>query len=181
MLNFRMKCESCHKEFSDILKHVRKSESCQTVYNMEELTCERKMIRIQKKREQQKFAYENSKSEILAKNKRYKEEHKEKIKGKNKKYKEEHKEEIIGKNKKYHEENKSEISKRKATSYQKNRGFICQRKRFENHLQETNTRSYVTEQQQHLYYHTENFCQPDTMEYLNHSIEFVIHVEKLQL
>ena len=139
---------------------------------MEELTCERKMIRIQKKREKQKFAYENSKSEILAKNKRYKEEHKEKIKGKNKKYKEEHKEEIIGKNKKYHEENKSEISKRKATSYQKNRGFICQRKRFENHLQETNTRSYVTEQQQHLYYHTKDFCQPDTMEYLNHSIEY---------
>ena len=32
---------------------------------------------------------------------------------------------------------------------------------------------YNTYQQQHLYHHARGFCQPETMEFLNHSIEFV--------
>jgi hypothetical protein len=44
-----LKCKFCNKEFADILKHLKKSEACTKVYDIDALVTERKMARMEKK------------------------------------------------------------------------------------------------------------------------------------
>ena len=77
--------------------------------------------------------------------------------------------------KKYYESNKKSIREKQAVSYRNSKSRICQRQRFYKTF--SNRRiyiemSFITQQQKHLYYHTQGFCQPETMPDLNHSVEF---------
>ena len=147
-----MKCSNCKKEFLDILKHLRKNKVCQSDYDMDSLVLERKLIRIQKKRNLMKDSYDKKKDDIL--------------KQKKENYRENRKE-ILEKRKKYYNENKDIICQKKADR----KGLISQRKRFKKYFPENAAKSYLTEQQEHLFDHVEGFCRPDTMKYLNHSVE----------
>ena len=79
----------------------------------------------------------------------------------------ENREDVLEKRKKYYNENKDKICQKMADR----KGLISQRKRFKKFFPENAVKSYLTEQQEHLYDHSEGFCQPLTMKYLNHSVE----------
>jgi hypothetical protein len=136
-----LKCKFCNKEFADILKHLKKSEACTKVYDIDALVTERKMARMEKKRMYMKL-YEN----------------KNKVK-------------ILEGKKEHYEKNRDLIRKQMSSYYKKSRAQVCQRQRFRKHVVPKDTLSYLTEQQEHLYHHTNGFCQPETMKYLNHSVE----------
>ena len=122
--------------------------------------------------DKKKEYYVEEKEQILCQNAEYYEEKKETILNHKKQYYKEKQEEILNKKKEYHVQNREDICKKKAASYQTSRPLICQRKRFERYLTTKSTKSYLSDQQQHLYHHTEGLCQPETMTFLNHSVEF---------
>ena len=121
--------------------------------------------------DKKKEYYVEEKEQILCQNAEYYEEKKETILNHKKQYYKEKQEEILNKKKEYHVQNREDICKKKAASYQTSRPLICQRKRFERYLTTKSTKSYLSDQQ-HLYHHTEGLCQPETMTFLNHSVEF---------
>ena len=122
--------------------------------------------------EQNKEYYEQNREKILDQKIEYYEEKKEKILDHKKEYYKEKRKEILCQKKEYYVQNKDDICKNRAASYKKSRPLICQRQRFKRYLTEKVTFSYLSQQQQHLYHHTTGFCQPETMKFLNHSIEF---------
>ena len=137
-----MKCKKCGKAFKDLVRHLRNSNDCQFSYDFEALSNDRKTASLARKHNYNKTNYEENKERILA--------------NKKKNYK----------------ENKSKFKQRNAENYKKNKPFICQRKRFKKYFKPKQAMSYINHQQEHLFFHTLGFCQPETMSYLNHSIEF---------
>ena len=93
----KMKCDYCNKDFGDVLKHLKKSELCQTVYDMESLVNERKLIRLQKKRDCQKILYEKKRERILKQKKEYYQDNKDEILSKQQDHYKENQEEILPK------------------------------------------------------------------------------------
>lgn len=75
-------------------------------------------------------------------------------------------------NKKYYKKNREKIRKNKAENYQKSKGNRFQHKRFRKHFRREHALAYVTSQQEHLFHHSQGVCQPETMENLNHCIEY---------
>ena len=91
--------------------------------------------------------------------------------------------------KKYYDDHKGEISdKRKISSrnvdrlgkkqadnkkfYRKTKAYIYQRKRFKKHYTRFNVRNFITPQQEHLWHHMQEFCQPETVSKFNHSVQY---------
>ena len=147
-----MKCKVCEIEFRDLIRHLKNSIKCQSSYDMQVLINERKAASFKKKSSNNKKYYENNKADILEK--------------KGKHYEENH-ENILHSKKQYYTENKEIILEKRRKSRPKD----CQRKRFQKHFTGKDAMKYITEQQEHLFHHTEEFCQPETMPHLNHSIE----------
>ena len=167
-----MKCQNCNKDYCDIIKHLRKNKDCKKAYNFDELAAERKSIRLQKQRDSMKKLYEQKKEKICLQKKEYYKKNKEKILNQNRENYKQKRERILKQNKDYYGKNKIDICLKKAVSFQKTRPLVCQRKRFQKYLTEKATCAYLSEQQQHLYHHTKGFCQPETMTFLNHSVEY---------
>ena len=168
----KMKCDYCNKDFGDVLKHLKKSELCQTVYDMESLVNERKLIRLQKKRDCQKILYEKKRERILKQKKEYYQDNKDEIISKRQDHYKENKDEILSKRQDHYKENRVEILQKKKEYYQKFKHLIYQRHRFRNYIAKEEILSYRSQAQEHLYHHTNGFCQPQTMSYLNHSVDF---------
>ena len=137
-----MKCKFCATEYKDILRHLKTSIDCQSVYDIEAMKKERVEARQKKKKVDNKNHYDKHKNKILKDKSNY------------------------------YTENKETIREKQAVSYRKYRSKVCQRKRFRKHFTVEHAMAYITEQQEHLYHHTTGICQPETMPYLNHSIEF---------
>ena len=148
-----MKCKVCAIEFKDIVRHLKNSIKCQTSYDMEALKNERNLERLKKKSSNNKKYYKDNKAEI---------------KEGFKKYHAQNQESILHSKKQYYAAKRDIILEKKKKSRPKD----CQRKRFQKHFSVKDAMRYITQQQEHLFHHTEEFCQPETMLYLNHSIEF---------
>ena len=121
-----------------------------------------------------KKLYEQKKENICLQRKEYYKKNKEKILNQNRENYKQKRERILKQKKYYYGKNKIDICLKKAASFQKTRPLICQRKRFQKYLTEKATCAYLSEQQQHLYHHTKGFCQPETMTFLNHSVEYYV-------
>lgn len=149
-----MKCKFCDQHFVDILKHILKNEACNVDHMMEE----RRLLRLEKKRFYMKNRFENDKTgEILEKRR----DHYEKEKNKILKYKEV-----------YYEMNKDEVREKQAAYYSRSKSAVCQRQRFRKFLLARDILSYLSKPQEHLFHHSTGFCQPETIKYLNHSVEY---------
>ena len=116
--------------------------------------------------------YEENREKMLDQNKEYYKEKRDNILDQKKDYYKEQKEQILDQKKEYYHNNRDDILKKKAASYKDSKPVSCQRQRFKKYLSEKATASYLSDQQQHLYHHTEGCCQPETMKFLNHSIEY---------
>ena len=136
-----MKCKVCAKDFKDILRHLKSSKKCQSLYDMQALKKERVMVRLSMKKIANQRHYNENKVQILN----------EKIK--------------------YYEDNKQTIRKKQNMSYKLSRSNVFQRRRFKKCFTRKYAMAYITKQQEHLYHHTKEFCQGETMPQLNHSIE----------
>ena len=62
-----MKCNKCNKDCVDLLKHLRKNKPCQSEYDMVSLIEERKLRRLEKKRQLNKALYDKNRQEISVK------------------------------------------------------------------------------------------------------------------
>ena len=127
---------------------------------------------LEEEKEQRKDHYIENGEKILENRKEDYDESKEKILDRKKKHYEEHKEKILENRKEHYNEKRVSIRANQAEYYKKTRSQIYQRQRFRKHFDKKNAMSYLTVHQEHLYHHTNGFCQPETMEYLNHSIEY---------
>ena len=152
-----MKCDFCTTDFKDILRHLKKSMKCQSVYDVEALQNERNLESLENKKLKDKRLYQKNKDKILNHRKIYYENNQEKI---------------LGNKKLYYKANKATFMNKNAANYKKSKSLIFQRKRFKKYFIAKRAMSYITHQQEHLYFHTMDFCQPETMQYLNHSVEF---------
>ena len=137
-----MKCKFCDQHFVDILKHILKNEACKAVYNVDHMMEERRLLRLEKKRSYMKNRYENDKNKIL----------------KSKEV--------------YYEMNKDEVRVKQAAYYSRSKSAVCQRQRFRKFLLARDILSYLSKPQEHLFHHSSGFCQPETIKYLNHSVEY---------
>ena len=152
-----MKCDFCTKDFIDILRHLKNSSKCQSVYDIEALQKDRNLARLEKKKSNDKRFYREKKEKILNDRKGHYKSNKEKI---------------LENKKQYYQANKATFKNKNAVNYQKSKSLICQRKRFKKCFTRKHAMSYINHQQEHLYFHTMDICQPETMRYLNHSVEF---------
>ena len=91
---------------------------------------------------------------------------------KKQKYYEANKSSILKKQGEYKQTNRSIFKKKKAEYYVKNKSLISQKKRFFNYFTKEDASKYLTAHQEHLYQHTLGICQPESMQMLNHSIEY---------
>ena len=148
-----MDCKVCGVSFKDILKHLRKNEICAEEYDLSDIVLQRKLKRLEKKkiRSREKYAIEkNIKKEYYKVNKSS----------------------IRDKQADYKKSKKDDIKVYMARYYSKNRSQYAQKKRFLKHFKEKDAMKYITSHQEHLFLHTEGFCQPESMQSLNHSIEY---------
>ena len=81
---------------------------------------------------------------------------------------EQNRDEILTARKVYYVKNRADICEK----YKKSRGLIFQRRRFKRYFREKHALSYLSQQQMHLYHHINGFCQPETIQCFNHSVEF---------
>ena len=149
------------------------------------------LARQEKKQEYDKKFYDDHKKEISDKRKKSsrKVDRLEKKQAYNQKFYDDHKGEISDKrkisskkydrpekkrayDKKFYDDHKEDILDKKGKSYRKTKAFIYQRKRFRKHFTRSNVRALITPQQEHLWHHTKEFCQPETMPKFNHSVQY---------
>ena len=126
--------------------------------------------------EEKKEYYEENKSKILEERKEYYEENKSKILEERKEYYEKNKSKILGDRKEYYEDKREIIRAQQKSYYRNSRAKVSQKRRFNkyfwNMTPHRNPMSYVTPEQEHLYKHSQGYCQAETMANLNHAIEF---------
>ena len=74
-----MKCKVCDQHFVDILKHILKNEACKAAYNVDHILEERKLLRLDKKRNYMRKRYVDKNEEILKQRKDHYESEKQRI------------------------------------------------------------------------------------------------------
>ena len=148
-----MKCKVCDQHFVDILKHILKNEACKAAYNVDQIMEERRLVRLDKKRKYMRKRYVDKNEEILKQKKDHYESEKQRI---------------LKDRKDYYEINHDEVREKQAAYYRRSR----QRQRFRKYLLAKDVLSYLSKPQEHLFHHSNGFCQPETMKYLNHSVEY---------
>ena len=137
-----MICKLCNGEFKDVLKHLKKSVTCQDEEYIEEIVQSRRSERLAKKRERSKDYYERNKeavSEVRAE---------------------------------HYTLNKDCIRKNQAKYYEKGKNIVAQRQRFAKHFGHNDAMKYLTTEQIHLFEHCNSVCQPESMRTFNHSVEY---------
>ena len=163
-----MKCTVCYKKFSDILKHLRKNPGCESGYDVDHIVQQRRILRLEKMKARSKIQYDEEKS---LRQKRYLT-NRSQIRETQSKYKRRNKLSVRVKNLQYKFENRKSIKEKNAKYYTKKRSLINQKKRFYKHFKEKGALKYITSHQDHLFYHSLGICQPESMQSLNHSIEY---------
>ena len=72
-----MKCANCELDFKDVLHHIKLNGKCQNAYDMNALLNERKLARIEKRKQTNRNNYERNVEHIKNRNKEYYQENKE--------------------------------------------------------------------------------------------------------
>ena len=163
-----MECKVCNLEFKDILKHLRKNQDCASEYDVDQIIHERRLSRLDKMRTQQRANYvvkKSSKQDYYLANKSS-------IRAKQAEYTNANWSNIRVKNAKYKKVNSLVIKEKKTKYYSKKIGLILQKKRFYKHFRKEYAMKYITSSQDHVYYHTLGVCQVESMQSLNHSIQY---------
>jgi hypothetical protein len=146
-------------------------ESPTTSNVSKDLKIERKKHRLEAMKRYSKIMYENKKKDILDKRKVHYQKRKEIILLNKRDHYKERKQEILEKRAEHYKDNKEAIRKKQAIYYIKRKQKIFQRRRFHKHFDKNDALSYLTSPQEHLYHHTNGFCQTESIEFFNHRIE----------
>ena len=163
-----MECKVCSNKFKDLLKHLRKSPSREKEYDVDKIVEQRRFERLEKMKARNRMKYDEEED----KRQEYYQSNRSRIREIQAKYKMANRFNLKIKDAKYKKSNRNSIKEKKAKYYSTKCNVIKQKKRFYKHFKEKDARKYITSHQDHLYHHTLGICQPETMQSLNHSIEF---------